>query len=455
MGADGGAAPGRVLIRHSLIYVVAKLLPGLLGLATTALLTRLIPPAGYGVYGLALVVMTFGSAAAFDWLGLAYLRLGRPDDPRAIATTVALFGGVVGVVALGGVVAWLAGGLGQAGGIGLVMMGCYAWFELASRFQMAAGRPGRYLAMNLGRAGLGLMGAVTAAWLTRDPVWTAAGTAAGMLAGAALGGVRPGGPVDWRLARDMLGFGLPLAVSLALAGLANSGTRALVGGLGSAEALGLYTAAYLLVQNSLAVVAAGIAAAGYPPAVRAMERGDLAGAQRQLAANGALLLAVLAPMAVGMTLTAPGLAAVLVGPGYVGAVADLTPWMAAAGFFAGMRAQFLDHAFQLGKRPGLQLGVTAGAAVVVVGLTVMLVPWLGVVGAAVAMLVAMAVSCAHAAAVGRRAWPMPVPAGWWRVGLACGVMACVVGVMPGGLAVQVAAGVGSYGGVMGVLWLVA
>ena len=68
-----------------------------------------------------------------------------------------------------------------------------------------------------------------------------------------------------------------------------SGSRALVQFLDSSEALGLYTAAFVLVQNSLAIMASGIDAAGYPLAIRAVESGDPARARRQLLANGTLL----------------------------------------------------------------------------------------------------------------------------------------------------------------------
>ena len=442
-----------MLIRHGAVYVVAKLVPGLIGMAATALLTRLLSPAAYGEYGLALVVMTFGSAAGFDWLGLAYLRLGgaRADPSRAAATALALFAALVAITAIAAAGAWAMGCFtGPAAAsiaAGLVLMWCYAGFELAARFHIARSDPRRYLVMNLGRALLSAAVAIAVAWWTRNPAATALGLAAGTLGGTALGGWPcRRGVADPRLARAMLAFGLPLAASLALAAVATSGARSLIEILASAEQLGWYTAAFLVVQNTLAVVAAGIASAGYPAAVRAVDRGDATGAERLLRANATLLLAVLSPMAVGMALTAPGLAGLLVGAAYAPAVAALTPWLAAAGYFASLRGQFLDYAFQLGKRPGLQLSVTAVAAAISVGLTLVVVPRWGALGAAVAQCVAMAVSCAHALVIGRRAWPMPLPRlAALRVTAACAAMALAVRLAPGGLAGQVVAGAASYG----------
>ena len=325
-------------------------------------------------------------------------------------------------------------------------MGCYAAFELAARLPVARSQPGRFLLMNGGRAALSLGGAAVAAWLTHDPALTACGTALGMACGLLLGGTRLAWPrCSPALARRLLVFGLPLAGSMALASVAGSGVRALLDALGPAEALGLYTAAFLLVQNTLSVAAAGIASAGYPAAVRALARNDAVAAQRQLAANWSLLLAVLTPMALGMALTAPQIAAALVGPQYTAGVAALTPWLAGAGLFAALRAHGLDHVFQLADRPGRLAGVTVVAATVAVGLTVALVPRFGALGAAMAAMAAAISACGVAFAWGRRIWVVPLPAGAAvRVGGACAVMAAAVFLVPGGLFAKVATGIAGY-----------
>lgn len=449
-----------MLIRHSFLYVVARVLPGLLGMATTAILTRLLDVRGYGIYGLALVIMTFVSTMGFEWLGISFVRFneGRQHDERMVATFVHMFFSVVllsgGLTAL----AWLFGlfSTGEAPVylLGIILAWSYAWFELSARLETANMRPFRYLGMNLGRAGFILLGAAGAGWLTRDPVWTTVGTGLGMLGGAMFGTMRRHRMTlrlfDRELALKVLAFGLPMAISMTLSSIITSGSRALVQFLDSSEALGLYTATFVLVQNSLAIMASGIAAAGYPLAVRAVESGDPARARRQLLANGTLLLAVLAPACLGMALTARGISSTLVGPKFSAGVALITPWMAAGTLFAGCRAHYLDHAFQLGRRPGLQVWVTCVAAVVATGASFYLIPRYGPVGAAMAVTIAMAVSCCHAAVAGRWAYPIPMPvAAVPRIALCCVLMAVAVHAMPGrglpGLLLQVAIGVAVYG----------
>ena len=174
-----------MLIRNSLIYVIAKFIPGILGVATTALLTRLLDPDQYGVYGLALLVMTFGSRTMFDWLGVSFLRFyqSRRGDPRVIVTFVMMFVALAVLTLALALLLWITGAISSHDApvyaVGVVMACSFAWFELAARFEIAAFRPGRYLAMNFVRAGGILVCAAGAAWLTHDPVWTGCGTAMG------------------------------------------------------------------------------------------------------------------------------------------------------------------------------------------------------------------------------------------------------------------------------------
>ena len=440
-----------MLIRHSALYIGAKLLPGALGMLTTAGLTRLLSPEIYGTYGIALLIMSFGATLGFEWLGLAYLRLAPTAPASAAPTFDRLFYILLTTATL---IALIALPLilppdRPIVAAGFLLMASYAWFEFRARLPVAALAPGRYFRMNLSRAALILLAATATAALTHDPVWTATATALATLAASLGAGLTPQKGFDRPLATAAIRFGLPLAASLALGSATNSLTRALVGGLGSVEALGLYTAAFVLVQNTLIVLSSGVSAAGFSLAVRALETGDIPRARHQLAANGALLLAILAPAALGMALCADPIAATLVGPRFRTAVATLTPWLAAAAFLGGFRAHYLDHAFQLGRALGGQIWVTATAAIVTLGLDALLIPPWGASGAAIAVTTGAAASFLHAIVAGRTAFPLPLP---WRqatrIAAACALMAAAILPIPGAtplaLLAKITAGIVTY-----------
>ncbi|MBS0559424.1 MAG: lipopolysaccharide biosynthesis protein [Proteobacteria bacterium] len=452
-----------MLIKHSMLYVVARLVPGMMGMATTALLTRILDPTSYGLYGLALAVMTFGSAAVFDWLGVSFLRFYERNrgDPRLASTVVQMFLILLAASAVAVAILWLTGVIPPVEmaviAAGVLMMWAFGWFELIGKFEVANFRPTKFMTMNLGRGLLIIVGAGGAAWLTHSPVWTSFGTAVATVSAAVFlrTPVRFSfGPshFDWPLAKSLLAFGLPMAAAMSFATLVNSGTRGLIQILDSAKALGIYTACYLVVQNTVSIASAGIAAAAYQLAVRAAESGDPAYARRQLLDNGTLLLAVIAPASLGMALTAHGIASLMVGPQFVDGVAKLTPWMAATGFFYALRAHYFDHAFQLGRRPTLQITVAATSAAVSVGLCMLLIPKYGPVGAAIATTVAMSTGCVHAYIAGKAAFPVPLPySGTARVAIACAAMSVVVLVIPshGTIGLFLQAGIGAlvYGAV--------
>jgi O-antigen/teichoic acid export membrane protein len=448
-----------MLIRHSFLYIVAKLLPGLFGLLTTAILTRLLDPQEYGLFGLAIVIMMLGSTIAFDWIGVSFLRFfqARRDDPRVIGTFIALFVALLALSAAALGIAWLGGLVPREQApvyaVGLVMVWTYSWFELISRVAVAQFQPAKYLRMNLARSFLILIGATAAAWLTGSPVWVALGTAAGMAGGTCFAGLTIPRPsrrrFDPSLARAVLAFGAPIAASMALYSIATSGTGLLLEQLDSVPALGLYMAALVLVQNTLGVIAAGVGSAGYSLAVRAVESSDPGTARTQLLANGALLLAVLAPASLGMALTANAIATTLVGAKFAADVAPLIPWVAAATFFGCLRASYLDYAFQLGRRPLLQAWITGFAGIIAIGLAFALIPREGPIGAAIAVCAAASLSCIPAWLVGRYAHPIPLPiAASLRIFLCCAAMAVVIVLLPdrgwSGLVLRIGLGGATY-----------
>ena len=430
-----------MLIRNSAIYILARLLPGLFSLATTAALTRLLDPNEYGLYGLALVIMMFGSTLGFDWLGLAFLRFyqDRRQDPRFGATFMSIFVALVAISAGGLSLALLFGlvppHLVSAAVIGLVMVWTFAWFELVCRIAVAEFQPLQYLRMNLGRSFLIFVGAAAAAWLTRNALSTAAATAVGMFLGVFFGNVPIPRPslrlFDRHLSREVLAFGIPMAASMAIGALAESGTRFILVDIESARGLGLFTAAAALVQNTLGVMGTGISSAGYSLVLRDVVRDDHVAAQRQLLVNGTLLLAVLAPASLGIALTGNSIATSLVGSKFVSGVAPLMPWMALCSFLSGMVACYFDQAFQLGKKPHLKIWSAGITGLVSIGLCLFLIPIYGAMGAAIAMSAAAAVSNVYSILIGQYAYKIPLPvAGGVRVAICCAVMTLAVVGLP-------------------------
>jgi O-antigen/teichoic acid export membrane protein len=111
--------------------------------------------------------------------------------------------------------------------------------------------------------------------------------------------------------------------------------------------------------------------------------------------------------------------------------ARVTPWIAFAGFFAGLTTHYLHEAFTLGRRTGLLFGAMAVPAVANLLLNLLLIPRFGLMGAAWATTASFALGAVTSVLLGRKALAMPVPWGpLARYGAAAAAMAFVVQGLP-------------------------
>jgi O-antigen/teichoic acid export membrane protein len=406
--------------RDSIIYVLSKLLPSGISFATSMVLTWLISPADYGLYGLGLAISMMASNLFFDWHALSVMRFFQVNHQNRafLPTMTAMFVGLCGISL---VVCALASLSGLTSAYPLLIWIClpgtwaYAWFEFAARIQVARFQAMRYFWMNLARNAAIFAAGAAAAWLTHNAlVILAASFAAMFLAGLLYlpDDARPDfGRLDTALVRQISLYGWPIIFTMTLNGLSGAVTRPILDGLSGREAVGFFTVAYTLAQNTINVISSGVGSATYSMAVKAVDSGDTALARAQLSSNCALLFGLLLPSAIGVGMLAPSLARLFVSPQFVAPVAELTPWMAVAAFFVGLRCNYVDHAFQLGHRTKLQTLVMTVVAGSNIGLNFLLIPRYGYTGAGMAMAAASAIGLLLALIAAPRCYPLPYP---WR-----------------------------------------
>jgi O-antigen/teichoic acid export membrane protein len=306
-----------------------------------------------------------------------------------------------------------------------------AWFQFSLRVQIADLQPARSFWMNLIRVVTTLCLSLAAAYTTKSAVCVLLANAVGQLAGSVIYPMR-GFSIDCAklnrsLGRAAFGFGLPVAVSMTVAGLGTVASRFLLDQLASTEAVGQFTAANFAVQNVLALLSFGIGQATYPLAVKAVEAGDPIDLKRQLSDNFTLLFGTVLPSAVALSLIAPGLMPFFVGREFVSSVIELTPWMGVAAVLASMRAQYFDYSFQLAQKTGYLVFILASTVIINIGLNFWLIPRYRELGATMALVFSLVPSLLLAMVLGRRALPMPVPLrGGAQIIAATLVMACAL-----------------------------
>jgi O-antigen/teichoic acid export membrane protein len=453
------------LLRQSGMYFLGRTVPAIISFAALALYTRLLTPEQYGLYAIVTASVTLTFYISLLWLCSSAVRLLEAAADRVVLRAVLLLA-YLGVVAVVGIACvplyWLRSDYQLLVLLGFVLFAAQGWLELNLHLLSAALMADRYMRLSLIRsvASTAIGGTLALAG------WGASGVLTGAVAGVLLPGVwllwtewrfNPLRRLNRAVVRATLAYGLPLSVSFSLAGLLQNADRLLLGWLAAPAALGIYAAAFDLVNRTLRALMDPIASAGLPLAVRALERAGQSAARQQLRSNLVLLMAVGLPATLGLVMVSPDLCRLLLGSDFRDEAAPVASIVAIGTFLALVRATYLDHAFQLGRRTFL-LGVTiAGAASTSIGLNLWLIPLLGAIGAACATVLAHTVGFGLAIGLGRRSFPLPLPVGdLLKIAAASAVMCLVVLVMPADgslrlLALQITVGALVYSAVAVIL----
>ena len=401
-----------MLLRHGAIYFVGRIFPALITLAMMAIYSRVLTAADYGLFALVNSGVMIAFNFTLQWLCGTILRLD-PETQDRVAFRFAVLT-IFGVIIFAGAIGCLLVSVGIEGVQGriLILLGFAifaftGWFELNLSFLMTELKASRYGRVNIVR---------TASSATFGTVFALVGWGvSGVLAGAAIGLLLPSARmsfIDWRtlrgrwpdrkVLRSILVYGLPLGLGLLLYAVVGNADRQLLGLLDGAAAVGLYAVGFDLADRIVNAVMSPIGSAGLPLAIKALESGGTPGAERQLSQNVMLLFLVGLPASVGLSIVGPSLAHLLLGAEFRESAARIVPIVAVSSFLAGIRAFYLDHIFQLGRktgRMGLVMAVTASAAV---ALNWWLIPVYGLFGAAYATLSAHAIGICAGTALGYR-----------------------------------------------------
>ena len=256
-----------------------------------------------------------------------------------------------------------------------------------------------------------------------------------------------GGAYEPARARMYASYGTPVALSLIFALVLASTDRFLIAAYLNETSVGVYQAGYSLANRTLDVMFIWLGMAGGPAAIAALERGGKAALHQTAREQAGFMVALALPAAVGLALVARPLADVMVGERLRDGAAQVTPWIAASAFFAGVTTYYFHTAFTLARRTGLLLLAMAVPAAANVALCLILIPRFGLQGALWATLASYGLGAIASFSLGRRAIALPVP---WetlaKAALAAAAMALAVQAIPaigGALELAAKAGVGA------------
>ncbi len=402
------------LLRHSGIYLVARVLAGGAGFAIIAAYTRLLNAQEFGEYALAIAGVTFFSGMIVYGPMLAMLRYLPGDSQATRATT--LWGLILPACAICGmvIVVILLAAPGRLQ-IQLVLCAALLIATMLHQFQLATAQgafePVRYALLGSLESILDMLIGIGLVALGYGVPGALLGTVLGTLAAVAVNW--RGWWINWKfldpvLGRQMLRFGLPLTASALLSWLATFSDRWLLGLYVGVNQAGLYAAGYDLQMNMLGVPLAVMLLAGYPLTIGAFATRGAPAAQAQLRLLSVFIILVVLPEAVGIIMTGPLLANIFLGAEFRPLTLALLPMLVGATFFK-VLMYYVNYGYVIASRTHLTLLSIGTAAIVNLVLNVVLIPRYGAWGAAIAGLFGFGAGFAVAVLMMRRVFAFPLP----------------------------------------------
>ncbi len=409
-----------MLFKHSVIYMLAKIIPGIMAFAGLSVYTHLLTPEQYGVYTLIFTGTIFIHNGLINWLPAGTLRFWSNKDytvesfTNTLAISYLKFATLFFFVALIGVIYYW----NQQQAIWIInvylLLLAISVFTITQNIFSARILPLNYAYITISYSILAFSFGALLAYLG----YGASGVITGITIGTALPALFVFKKI-WlpfnkkayhpKLFKNMLVYGLPISSAFFLEEITKTADRFMLAGMQDKAQAGLYAVGYDLSGNSIFLLMTAINLAAYPVVIKLLDTEGKQAAMDYFRHYAILLIGVAVPAVVGLNLLGPDLVYLLIDKDYQESVIFLLPWITVALFLMGLQAFYFDLAFQLGHYTMGIVKIGIVIAIINIGLNYLLIPSMGIKGAAIATITSFAVGTVLSAIMGRKYFALPVP----------------------------------------------
>ena len=411
-----------MLFRNSSIYIVAKIVPGLMAFAALSLYTHFLSPEEYGVYTLIFSSTILLHNVIYNWLPSGTLRFWASKQynhsifTNTLATSYIRISFVLLIITLLLTISSLWHNLFEINWIigAYLLLLAQAIFTITQSLFTAKIQPNFYAYLSISYSILALIFGSFLAYLGFG--------ATGVILGITLGTIIPTLFVykkTWlpykknnynkALFKKLLVYGLPLASAALLEEITKVSDRFMLAWFQDKSQAGLYAVGYDLSGNSILIIMAAINLAAYPVIIKLLETDGKKAAMEYFRHYAILLLGVSIPAVIGLNLIGPDLVYLLIDEQYQESVIFLLPWITLAVFVMGLQATYFDIAFQLGHYVIIVAKISVVIAIINLALNYWLIPTMGIHGAAIATLCSFTIGSVLSAILGRKCFTLPFP----------------------------------------------
>ena len=397
----------------------AKIIPGLMAFTALSVYTHLLTPEQYGVYTLIFTAAMFVNTSVFNWLPVGMVRFwpgGTFSEKTFISTMGVLYRALsLPVIILAVIIAWIIDPQWIPYLIAWLILLCgFVSHRFGLMLKTAQMKPNSYAIMLISYSILALLLGSSLAYLGWGPMGLLIGVATGMLIPSFIQTFRIWLKFDStlyspELTQKLVIYGMPLAASFLLDEIANVSDRYMLAWLSGEAEAGKYAVGYDLAGNSILMIMNAVNLAAYPMIVKLLDTEGKEAALKYFNTYAMLLLGLSIPAVVGLSLVGPNIVDLVIGEQYKESVTLLLPWVSSAIFFMGAGAFYMHLPFQLGNNNMGIFKIAGIVAVLNLVLNYLLIPKMGMQGAAIATLLSFMISVLLGFIFGRRVFPIPFP----------------------------------------------
>jgi O-antigen/teichoic acid export membrane protein len=393
-----------MLSKHTLYYFFSHGVPAMIGFASIAIFTRILTPTEYGHYAIVYAISMLTYALFFEWQKLGLLRFyskfeNEPSFFQSIKLTFLFV--VFWIFLIGMISAFFL--LEYEFGIQyilftLLLTTSYAWFTLNISYLRASLLPKEYGIISAVRHSLGLILGVLFIYLGFGGFGLLSAVIIGIVLSTLIPSMKywkinkPIKHTDIKYNRLFLGYGVPLAATGLLGIIVHNSDRFIISYLLNTSSTGIYSVTYDLVEQSIFTFMMVVNLAGFPIIMKRLEKNGFEEALVEVKKNTYIMLSLSLPAMVGMIVLSKNIIFLFLGEGYRELAAILLPYIAVGAFIKGLKLYGIDILFHLTQDTKSQMIPFAIAAVINVVLNFVLIPSMGVMGAALSTLVAYIIS---------------------------------------------------------------
>lgn len=409
-----------MLLRHSSIYLFAKLIPGLMAFAALSIYSHLLEPEEYGIYTLIITGTTLLHNTLYQWLASGTLRFwnNQKYSKSSFISTIGITYAKISFLVLLFIIPVIIIYADQKESSWIInsylFLQALALFTITQNLFMAKLNPLQYAFMTISYSLLALS-------LATFFVYHGYGVS-GIMLGVTLGLFIPSiyfYKKTWRkfdrkainkpLLRKLIIYGLPLASSYLLEEITKLTDRFMVAYLLNKSEAGYYGLASELTGSSIFMIMTAINMAAYPVIIKLLDTDGKDAAIRQFRFYVIALIGVSLPAVIGLNLVGPDIIYLIISEKYQHSVVLLLPWVSGAMFMLGLQAFYFDLAFQLGQKVSYIVKISIVISILNISLNYLIIPLLGVKGAAIATIISFSCSSIASLYYGKKVFPLPIP----------------------------------------------